>query len=396
MPVRDDPEAWQQLRALVDRIALLDPVARDAVIRGACGDDEEVEEELRNLLSAYDELSTHAPDAVDSIFEPIDPDAAPAIVPRTSRTHVGEFRLADVLGNGPRGTVYRADRLAGDGPAEVALKLLHRMPHDDSLVRGFDVERERLARLRHPQVAPLCASGRTRDGVMWQATEVLEGTPITEWCARRSLSLDQRLDLFMAACDAVRAAHAQLIAHRNLKPSNVIVLDDGTVRVLDFDLGLPLPKIDALLPDGQPAWPAHAAPEQLRGEAAGIPCDVHQFGALLYELASGHNVLRDADIDASEVEATILNRVPARPSEVAAAAKDDAASRFGFPTAKAWAKALKGDLDAVVLRALRKEPEQRYASVSHLVEDLQRYRNGERTAARGDASGGWREWFKRR
>ncbi|HET7843226.1 MAG TPA: protein kinase, partial [Xanthomonadales bacterium] len=257
MPVRDDPEAWQQLRLLVDRIAVLDPVARDAVIRGACGDDEEVEEELRNLLSAYDELSQHAPEAVDSIFEPIDPDA-PA--PTKSRTHVGEFRLVEPIGNGPRGTVYRAERLAGEGAPTVALKLLHRVVVDDPVFRRFESEREKWLHIDHACVAKLDSAGRTRDGTAWHAVDLLDAQPIDEWCAQRASSLAERLDLFVQACHAIRAAHAQLLAHRNLKASNVVVTKDGTVRVVDFDLGVPMPMIDGVLPDDLPAWPVHAAP----------------------------------------------------------------------------------------------------------------------------------------
>jgi eukaryotic-like serine/threonine-protein kinase len=393
MPVRDDPEAWQQLRALVDRIAVLDPVARDAVIRGACGEDEEVEEELRNLLSAYDELSTHAPEAVDSIFEPI---ALDAPRPETARTHVGEFRLAEPLGSGPRGTVYRSERLGGEGAPVVALKLLHRVALDDAGSRAFDAEREKCARLRHEHIAPLLASGRTRDGTPWVATELLDAAPITEACTARTTPLAERLALFVQACAAIRAAHAQLVAHRNIKPSNVVVSRDGVVRVLDFDLGVPLPMVDGVLPDDLPSWPAHAAPEQVRAEPSGIACDVYQLGALLYELLCGRSILRDADLGAAEVEATILNRVPALPSEIAAAMGDDAARRHGYSSGPILAKALRGNLDAIALRALRKEPEARYASVAHLVEDVQRHLRGERPlATAGERKRGWRDWFRR-
>ena len=392
MPVRDDPEAWQQLRALVDRIAVLDPVARDAVIRGACGEDEEVEEEMRNLLAAYDELSTHAPEAVDSIFEPIDLDAPR---PENARTHVGEFRLAEPIGNGPRGTVYRAERLGGEGVPVVALKLLHRVSLDDSGSRAFDAERDKCGRLRHDHIAPLLATGRTRDGTPWQACQLLDAMPITGWCAQRASPLAERLALFVQVCAAIRVAHAQFIAHHNIKPSNVVVTRDGSVRVLDFDLGVPLPMIDGVLPDDLPAWPAHAAPEQVRGEATSIACDVYQLGALLYELLCGRTILRDTDISGAEVEAAILNRVPVRPSEIASSANDDAVKRSGFASATAWSKGLRGNLDAIVLHALRKETAARYDSVAHLLEDVQRHLRGERPLATEGERRGWRDWFRR-
>jgi eukaryotic-like serine/threonine-protein kinase len=236
-------------------------------------------------------------------------------------------------------------------------------------VRRFAQERDIVAQLSHPGIARLFDAGSTRDGYPYYAMELVDGKPITAWCEERKLSIAARLELFLKVCDAVRFAHANLVLHRDIKPANVLVDAEGAPKLIDFGIAKQITASDDTATGLQLFSPSNAAPEQLRGERCGVACDVYQLGTLLYEMLSGRSVIGAADSSPSAIEAAILRRVPARPSEVVA-------DRF-------VAKQLRGDLDAIVLRALRKEPEQRYASVEQFADDLRRHLHDEPIAARG-------------
>jgi len=213
--------------------------------------------------------------------------------------------------------------------------------------------------------------------------ELVDGQPITAWCDARSLSIPDRLTLFLKVCDAVRFAHANLVLHRDIKPANVLVDASGGPKLIDFGIAKPLTALDATVTGLQLFSPSNAAPEQLRGERCGVACDVYQLGTLLYELLTGATVLGGSNISAAEIETAILHRVPTRPSEVVERLEAVTAAGVGLASTREWSKALQGDLDTVVMHALRKEPEQRYASVEQLADEIVRHQRNEPIAARG-------------
>src|SRR5690606_19179777 len=272
-------------------------------------------------------------------------------------TLVGPYRVVGEAGRGGMGVVYRARRADGAFEKTVALKLVKRGMDTDEVLARFRRERQVLAGLDHPGIARLLDGGAAEDGRPYLAMEYVEGEPITAYADRRRLGVEARLALLERACEAVQHAHRRLVVHRDLKPSNVLVTEDegGAPRVKLLDFGV----AKLLAPDAAEAMtrtgggaltPAYAAPEQRRGEAVTTAADVYALGVVLYELLTG-----------------------ARPDETArppsAAVTPEAAAARGA-TAERLRRRLRGDLDTIVLKALREEPEARYPSVESLLEDL--------------------------
>ncbi len=364
-----DTQNFLRLRELFDRLTGIEPALREPVICAECGDDFELGRELRSMLEAHDRQLGHTGRTRVRILDEGEQSWSSAAAPGE---RVGPWLLREVIGRGGMAVVYRAERADGEVKQVVAVKVLQRLHLDDAGVRRFAQERDIVAQLAHPGIARLFDAGTTRDGSPYYAMELVEGEPIVAWCERRNVSIAERLDLFLEVCDAVRSAHANLVLHRDIKPANVLVDPNGTAKLIDFGIAKPLNAIDATQAGLQLFSPSNAAPEQVRGERCGVACDVYQLGTLLYEMLTGATVLGDHTKSSAEIEQAILHLVPPRPSEVAA--------RKGDVTT---AKALPGDLDTIVMRALRKEPAQRYASVEQLAEEIRRHRRNEPIAARG-------------
>jgi tetratricopeptide (TPR) repeat protein len=365
----DGMQRFDRLRELFDRIAEIDPALRDAAIGSECGGDHELERELRALLEADDRVRGRTGQTRLRILEEGQQALSSAAEPGE---RVGPWLLREVIGRGGMGVVYRGERADGEVRQAVAVKVLQRMHVDDAGVRRFAQERDIVAQLAHPGIARLFDAGTTREGSPYYAMELVDGEPIVDWCERRRASLAERLDAFLAVCEAVRFAHANLVLHRDIKPANVLVDAHGAPKLIDFGIARPLNDLDATQAGLQLFSPSNAAPEQVRGERCGVACDVYQLGTLLYELLTGTTVLGDDKQSPAEIEAAILHRVPPLPSEVVARKGD----RLG-------SNALRGDLDTIVMRALRKEPSQRYASVEQLADEIRRHRRNEPIAARG-------------
>lgn len=364
-----DTQQFIRLRELFDRITRIEPAQRDTVIRAECADSPELEHELRMLLDAHDREQGHTGGTRARILDEGHQWGSSAALPGE---RVGPWRLREVIGRGGMAVVYRAERADGVVTQEVAVKVLQRLHLDEAGVRRFAQERDIVAQLAHPGIARLFDAGTTRDGSPYYAMELIDGEPIVAWCERRKASIAERLDLFLDVCDAVRFAHANLVLHRDIKPANVLVDGNGAAKLIDFGIAKPLNALDATQAGLQLFSPSNAAPEQVRGERCGVACDVYQLGTLLYELLTAETALGDITRSSTAIEAAILHRVPSRPSEVMARKGDAAAAR-----------ALRGDLDTIVLRALRKEPQQRYASVEQLADEIARHRRLEPIAARG-------------
>ena len=374
-----DAERWKRLSPLLDVLLELDAEARAAQLKILRAQEPDIVEELEKLLALED-------DSGDFMAQPLldkhggQPQAG---------TLVGPYRMEVVLGEGGMGMVWLASRADGLYQRKVALKLLRPGLADPNLRLRFSREREILARLAHPNIARLLDAGIGSEGQPYLALEYVEGISITDYCQAHGLSVDTRLKLFLQICEAVSHAHANLIVHRDLKPSNILVTPTGEVRLLDFGIA-------KLLDDPEPvplnprtevrAFTLHyAAPEQVRGEPVTTMTDVYSLGVVLYELLAGTKPYRLRRQTDAEWEQAILAVEPLKPSTASQRSTDG--SRDNSPDARRQARRLSGDLDNIVLKALAKQPEQRYASVEALSLDLRRHLQGRPVQARPQSWG---------
>lgn len=307
----------------------------------------------------------------------------------------GPYRALEEIGRGGMGRVYRAERDDGQFEQQVAVKVLRRARSTQDLERRFLAERQILAGLQHPRIARLLDGGVTDEGRPYFVMEFVEGQTLTDYCDQQRLGIDERLELFLQACEAVEYAHSRLVVHRDLKPSNVLVGGDGGVKLVDFGIARLVDhsghelETDRTVADSRAMTPEFAAPEQLVGEAITTATDVYGLGVVLFELLSGH---RPFSIGSSlaEFEREVLETPAPLPSTVVPESKaadgsgDDVASRRGS-TGERLRRRLSGDLDRICAMALRKEPERRYPSVAALAQDLRRHLSGRPVSARRDS-----------
>jgi serine/threonine-protein kinase len=346
---------WVRAERILDELLDLEESERAPRATAACGEDAELRRAVLDLLAAEraagDFLSTPALTTLG------DEPASPCELGR----RVGPYRLVAELGRGGMGIVYAAEREDGEFSRRVALKLLDAGVGTPAAVERFRREREILARLQHPNIARLYDGGVTEERTSYLVMELVEGLRIDEFCTRRALPLADRLQLFVQVCAAVEYAHGQLVVHRDIKPANVVVDAGGMVKLLDFGiagwLAEPGGPAAATATASRMMTPAYAAPEQLRGEPAAVGTDVYQLGLLLYELVCGRRAHGDARSSPTELIDTALHRDPPPPSHGA--------------TADRRLRRLASDLDAIALKALRKEPAERYATVEALRRDVE-------------------------
>ena len=369
-------ERWRTIQPLLDGALEVGPARRAAWLAERCGGDAELRDAVERLAAAYADaqraLPSGAPDVVDALVRFAEAEAAPA------GGRLGAYRIVGEAGRGGMGVVYLAERADDQYRKRVALKLLRRGMDDPHLVRRFLEERQILATLDHPNIAKLLDGGVTGDGLPWFAMEYVEGEPIDRYCGARALPVDDRLRLFLDVCDAVQYAHRNLIVHRDLKPSNILVTADGAVKLLDFGIAKLLTKGGAteatVTQIGRRALtPEYASPEQIRGEPVTVASDVYSLGVMLYVLLCGRGPYRIASRLEREVERAVLEDAVDPPS---AAASPERLRRR-----------LRGDLDMIVLTALRKEPERRYAGMEALAADLRRHLDGLPVQAQPDRWG---------
>jgi serine/threonine-protein kinase len=378
-------DQWQQVENLFAKALEVSPDEWTAFLEQYC-DDPAVRTEVASLLAARDEAPRFFEDMAEGVvapmvsdFEHADEEADSLLdPPDLTDRRVGAYRLEEEIGVGGMGVVYRAVRTGEDFEQTVAVKLLQRRLHAEGAERRFRAERQVLASLNHPNIADLISGGVTDGGRPYLVMEYVEGQPITAYAEEKGLDLEARLALLDQVFEAVRAAHRQLVVHRDLKPSNVMVTEtDGAARVKLLDFGI-AKLLDDSLPVTQPETrtgqhlmtPAYAAPEQIRGAEVTTATDVYQLGVLAYELLVGTRPFDLAGKSLTEIERILLEESPRPPSESARTNEREAADR------------LRGDLDQILLQALRKEPERRYPSVEALATDLERYRAGEPVDAR--------------
>jgi eukaryotic-like serine/threonine-protein kinase len=351
---------------------------RTAFLRARCGDDPVLYEEIASLLLAESEAEELIGDSAADFAAPLLPGLRDAIgqdAGLVAGAVVGPYRVIRLLGRGGMGNVFLAARADGAFEKEVALKLIRRGMDTDEVLARFRRERQLLAGLDHPHVARLLDGGVAEDGRPYLVMEVVHGEPITEHCDRLALDIEARLALFERVCAAVQAAHQRLIVHRDLKPSNVLVTPAGEVKLLDFGVAKLL---DAPDTDDAPLTragarlltPEYAAPEQIRGEEVTTSADVYSLGVILYELLAGRRPFDVARLAPREREQVLMAEEPPRPSSIVT----EAAAASRATSLERLRRRLRGDLDTIVLHALGRQPEERYASVEALVEDLLRQR----------------------
>jgi eukaryotic-like serine/threonine-protein kinase len=403
MSLPPDSAGWQRLEALFDEAVTLTAEDRAAFLQAL---EPALRERLEALLAADARAAGFLKDSADAYLPglafPSDLDAgAPGALQPGQQ--VGPYRIEREIGHGGMGWVFLAHRADGGFEQRVALKVARAGLDDEELVGRFLQERQILAGLEHPNIARLVDGGLTADGRPFFAMEYVEGDPITVSCDARRLGLDRRLDLFLSVCDAVRYAHQRLVIHRDLKPSNTLVPPDGRVKLLDFGIATLLQDEPRAPMADRPGWriltPDYAAPEQVRGEQVTTATDVYALGVLLYELLAGRRPWRLRGLTPAEIEAVVCDRAPERPSDAAGRTPHEpdghearppvtpqeiAAARDTRPAV--LRRRLRGDLDAIVLHALQKEPARRYPSVDALVDDVTRYRRGLPVLARADTT----------
>lgn len=366
-----DPKRWPKVREAFGRVIELPPAEREAFLDEACGDDSGLREEVESLMSAHQDDPTFLEQPAASLWSLGDTEDGDSV----EGTRIGPYRVLRRVGGGGMGVVYAAVRDDDQYRKLVALKLIRGGLETESILRRFRSERQILASLDHPQIAKLLDGGLTEEGLPYFVMEHIEGVPIDRYCEEQSLGLRRRLELFRDVCAAVQYAHQNLVVHRDLKPSNIQVSDDGRVKLLDFGIA-------KLLVSGQPAdtrltatgmplmTPDFASPEQVRGSAVTTTSDVYALGALLYTILTGQRPYRLSNLAPHEISQVICERDPERPSALA--------GRFR--------KELRGDLDAIVMQAMRKEPEHRYPSAEALSEDVRRHLHGHPVTAARDSA----------
>jgi eukaryotic-like serine/threonine-protein kinase len=388
-----DPDRWRQIDDLFQAALDCEPAARAALLESVCQRDAELRAEVESLLEAHEHAGfTGLRHEFASMLEA---HAAKAAAGR----RIGVYRVEREIGQGGMGRVYLATRADDVFEKRVAIKVVRGLETADILAR-FRTERQILATLDHPNITRLLDGGTTDDGLPYFVMDFIEGEPIDRYCERRLLTVTERLVLFRRVLAAVQYAHQNLVIHRDIKPTNVLVTDAGVPCLLDFGIA------KLLAPDRRghdptrthlrPLTPEYASPEQVRGDPITTATDVYALGVLLYQLLSGRRPYRGATTSAAEVERAVCEEEPERPSSAAVRSDAEpghepspptpvaiAATREGTP--ERLRRRLAGDLDTIVMKALRKDPTRRYASVEQLAEDIRRHLDNLPVMARPDS-----------
>jgi serine/threonine-protein kinase len=367
------------------------PAERAAFLDTACAGDAGLRREVERLLAA---------DAGAGAFleRPATLPAGWAPPEETAPRRLGPYLLLREIGSGGMGTVYLARRDDEHYERDVAIKILRSGSDDAEAVHRFFAERQILARLEHPGIARLYDGGSTEDGRPFLVMELVDGLPLDEYCDRHGLGIDARLEIFRKVCAAVQHAHQNLLVHRDLKPANILVTESGEPKLLDFGIAKQLAGEGREIDDqgdltrtgSRMMTPSYASPEQIRGEPVTTASDVYSLGVVLYGLLTGRDLYRGPTGLPHEMARAICEQEPERPSQAVFRHGKDGApveeiARVRATRPEALRRKLRGDLDTIVLTALRKEPSLRYGTAAELAADLESHRRHEPVAARPDS-----------
>ena len=369
---------WEEIQTLFDQALQQPEDSRLVFIQEACGTDAQLLRDVMMLLQA----ESDAPTFLDRTLVPSVEAHTPALISQPLNTGdcLGVYRLCEEVGRGGMGGVYRAERQTGEFEQEVAIKLLG-LPEDGrretplSLER-FQHEQQTLASLNHPNIARLFDGGFAANRQPYIVMEYVRGTGINRYCDERKLGVEARLDLIMQVCTVLGFAHKNLVVHRDIKPSNILINREGQVKLLDFGIAKLLsdqPHMGLTRTGEAVMTPGFAAPEQIKNQLITVATDIYQLGLVLYELLCGHKAFSDQADSLYDLARIMSERPPRPPSEMI-----DASA----PQASGLLKSLRGDLDAIVLKALRTEPEHRYGSMQEFAADIQAHLEGRLVSAR--------------
>jgi tetratricopeptide (TPR) repeat protein len=378
------PERWAQVRDIFEGALEQTPEARGVFIHSACQDDEDLRLEVMSLIAAHDATAAFLDEPIPLAETLRRQSARPDALQDTC---IGAWRLLHKLGSGGMGVVYLARRDDREFQKLAALKIVNPGMVSDDIVYRFRNERQVLASLEHPNIARLLDGGTTADGIPYLVMEYVDGLRFDEYCSSRRLSLAERLNLFCTVCSAVSYAHQNLIVHRDIKPSNIFVTKEGVPKLLDFGIakllqpGIAGEALRVTHATTRALTPAYASPEQLRGEPITTASDIYSLGVLLYELLTGQSPYRLDRETAGEMERAICEGDPDPPSVALARSPQPVVSD---DNREKLVRRLRGDLDVIVLTALRKEPQRRYPSVERFSNDIALHLSGAPVTARPD------------
>ena len=392
-------EHWVTLKEKLQAALDLAPEKRRAYLDETAGSNPELRRELESLLVAHENAGT------DFLNSPSAPTIAIAENPERSELFIGRrigpYQIVNQIGAGGMGEVYRAFRI-DEYEKEVAIKVVRAGQESGFSLSRFKNERQILARLDHPNIAHLLDGGTTDDGLPYFVMEFIEGKPIDEYCDSHKLPTEERLRLFLQVCSAVQYAHQRLIIHRDIKPSNIMVTSQGTPKLLDFGIAKILDpeatagQFEPTLTIFRAFTPEYASPEQVKGDPITTASDVYSLGVVLYELLAGRHPYRKPNSKPQEIFHAVCEVEPEKPS-TAVKKKNAGQSARELPStvlvatpdssAQRLSKRLRGDIDNIVLMALRKEPQRRYTSVEQFAEDIRRHLENLPVLARKDTVG---------
>lgn len=377
-----EPQRWRRVEELFYAALERDPQTASAFLQQACGNDTELLREVQSLMDSSKQSLGFAHNAV------LDVARAQSVGLPSPGKRVGAYMLQKKLGEGGMGAVYLAIRIDGEDQQQVAIKLMQPLIRlSPRMLQRFTTERKILANLKHPNIARLLDAGMTDDDSPYLVMEYVDGIPIDEYCCKTRLLTNDRLRLFLIVCAAVEHAHTNWVIHRDIKPANILVTREGMPKLLDFGIAKllgPIVKEQTVTRFSQRVMTLeYASPEQVQGGRITFAADVHALGVLLYELLAGHHPFRLKGKSPVEIGQIIIEQQAEAPSRTI----DPAAGRSPADALRT----LRGDLDHIILTAMRKRPSRRYSSVAALSRDVTAYLTGyplhTRTYTRADRVG---------
>ncbi|MBC7793595.1 MAG: protein kinase, partial [Clostridia bacterium] len=393
------PERWRQVEEIFQAALDLGPQDRSRFVSEACAEDMGLKRDVENLLSQHESAGhlLEEPLYGDTELSALEAFAYEEDDDPLIGRRLGAYRIEREVGRGGMGAVYEAVRVDNEFVLRVAIKLVKRGMDTDFVLRRFRKERQILAALDHPHIARLLDGGTTADGLPYFVMEYIEGQPLYRYCDNNHLTVVDRLKLFRSICDAIHYAHQKQVVHRDIKPSNVLITSEGVPKLLDFGIAKLLnPSFAGDITHDPTATamrlmtPEYASPEQVQGAITTPSTDVYSLGVLLYELLTGHRPYRLVNRAPHEIARVICEESPAPPSFIITRPEDLLPNMFSGDeattlrqlfetrgtTLEILRRELAGDLDTIVLRALRKEPEWRYQTAEQLRDDITRYLDG--------------------